>query len=342
MSFQPYLNRPKINPVPKGTTRPLWSVMIPTYNCAGYLKTALSSVLAQAPGPEVMQIEVIDDCSDKDDPRQVVEEIGKGRVQFFRQARNQGYIKNFETYLQRSRGHLVHLLHGDDFVQEGFYQKIQAAFATHPEIGAAFCFHTYVDENGGFLGDAPRESAESGILENWLERIAVEQRIQTPAIVVRRRVYEELGGFDRRFSCSGEDWEMWVRIAVQYPVWYETEQLASYRMHVQSLSGSSVRTGADIQDLRMGIGIMSTYLPPALARRTTPKALENVALYAIRYQMARMLALGDYKGAMLQLREALRCQASPRVLLALFNLAGLRRNLYHERSRLRRALKASV
>jgi len=316
--------------------------MIPTYNCADYLRTTLSSVLAQAPGPEVMQIEVVDDCSDKDDPRQVVEEIGKGRVQFFRQARNQGYIKNFETCLQRSRGHLVHLLHGDDFVQEGFYQKMQAAFAAHPEIGAAFCFHAYVDEDGGFLGDAPRESVESGILENWLERIAVEQRIQTPAIAVRRRVYEELGGFDRRFSCSGEDWEMWVRIAAQYPVWYEAEQLAAYRMHFRSLSGNSVRTGADIRDLRMGIGIMNSYLPPDLARRTTPRALENVALYAIRYQMTRMLALHNYRGALLQLKEALRCRVSPRVLLALLNLAGLLRNWNRERSRLRRALKVSV
>lgn len=339
---QPYSNRSKIAPVPKGTARPLWSVMIPTYNCAEYLKTTLASVLAQDPGPEVMQIEVVDDCSDKDDPRRVVEELGKSRVQFFRQARNQGYIKNFETCLQRSRGELVHLLHGDDFVRQGFYRKLQAAFEAHPEIGAAFCFHAYVDEYGAFIGDAPRESEQSGILENWLQRIAVEQRIQTPAIAVRRRVYEELGGFDRRFSCSGEDWEMWVRIAEQYPVWYEAEQLAAYRMHFRSLSGNSVRTGADIRDLRMGIGIMNSYLPLALARRTTSKALENVALYAIRYQMVRMLALRDYKGALLQLREALRCRASPRVLLALLNLAGLRRNLNHERHRLRRALKASV
>ena len=43
---------------------PFWSVMIPTYNPrADYLEETLHSVLQQDPGPEQMQIEVIDDGS---------------------------------------------------------------------------------------------------------------------------------------------------------------------------------------------------------------------------------------------------------------------------------------
>ena len=42
----------------------------------------------------------------------------------------------------------------------------------------------------------------------------------TPCIVVRRSVYEELGGFDDRLACA-EDWEMWVRVAARFPVYYE-------------------------------------------------------------------------------------------------------------------------
>ncbi len=60
--------RATIAPVPQDTPRPLLSVMIPTYNCAGYLRETLASVLSQDPGPEIMQIEVIDDRSTQDDP----------------------------------------------------------------------------------------------------------------------------------------------------------------------------------------------------------------------------------------------------------------------------------
>ena len=63
---------PPISPVAEGLHRPLWSVMIPTFNCAKYLRQTLESVLVQDPGTEQMQIEVVDDCSTKDDPEAVV------------------------------------------------------------------------------------------------------------------------------------------------------------------------------------------------------------------------------------------------------------------------------
>src|SRR6478609_217580 len=93
-------NRIPLSPPPvtriNGGNRPLWSVMIPTYNCTNYLKQTLESVLAQDPGQDKMQIEVVDDCSIDGDTRALVEEIGKGRIGFFRQEKNIGSLRNFE------------------------------------------------------------------------------------------------------------------------------------------------------------------------------------------------------------------------------------------------------
>src|SRR5262245_8949670 len=61
MSASPH--RAQIMPVPAAVARPLWSVMIPTFNCNAFLRAALEGVLAQDPGPEAMQIEVVDDHS---------------------------------------------------------------------------------------------------------------------------------------------------------------------------------------------------------------------------------------------------------------------------------------
>src|SRR4051794_32849163 len=86
---------PSIETVSPSVPRPRWSVMIPTFNCANYLAETLQSVLAQNPGEEAMQIEVVDDRSTKDDPERVVQEIGRGRVKFFRKPVNEGAILNF-------------------------------------------------------------------------------------------------------------------------------------------------------------------------------------------------------------------------------------------------------
>ncbi|KAB2832306.1 MAG: glycosyltransferase, partial [Candidatus Brocadia sp.] len=239
--------------------RPLWSVMIPTYNCAQYLRETLKRVLTQAYGPESMQIEVIDDHS-TDDPASVVAELGDGRVRFYQQPKNVGHIDNFTTCLRRSRGKLIHLLHGDDYVLSGFYEKMTKAFLQSLDIGAAFCRHIFMDNHGHWQNISQLEQRESGILKNWLEKLASEQRIMTPSIVVRREVYETLGGFDRRLICS-EDWEMWVRIAAHYPVWYEVEPLAVYRMHLDSNTGRHIRTGEDMRYTREAINMFTAYLP---------------------------------------------------------------------------------
>jgi glycosyltransferase involved in cell wall biosynthesis len=313
-----------ITPVPEGMPRTLWSVMIPTFNCASYLHETLASVLAQDPGAEVMQIEVIDDGSTQDDPAAVVKELGRGRVGFYRQKANVGYIRNFETCLERSRGQLIHLLHGDDYVRDGFYRQMEQAFEQKPEIGAAFCRSLYIDEQGHWQSISPLERSESGILSNWLEQIAEGQRLTTPSIVVRRDVYEKLGGFNPCFSCAGEDWEMWVRIAAHYPVWFEVEPLAAYRVKRSgSLTGNSALTGELVRDMRMATEIIESYLPAYLPKRRTQellnKARKSYARWAI--EMARqMLITGNLSRAIAHIQEAFKCNYSFGIICSVMKL----------------------
>jgi glycosyltransferase involved in cell wall biosynthesis len=310
--------RVTIPPMSANSQRPRWSVMIPTYNCAGYLRETLAGVLAQDPGEALMQIEVVDDCSTRDDPEAVVAQLGCGRVGFYRQPHNVGHVANFNTCLQRARGELVHLLHGDDGVRDGFYRTMQRAFDENPRIGNAFCRHIIMDEYGHWQTISPLERLESGPLSNWLEEIAVGQRLQAPSMVVRRDVYERLGGFDRRLHFYGEDWEMWVRIAAFYPVWYETMPLAVYRIHKVSLSGRSQRTGENMQDLRRAIEINENCLPRTRAVDLSRQARENCALAAIR--RASRMEMDDLLVALAQVREAFRCGHSLRVIGAAISL----------------------
>jgi hypothetical protein len=266
------------------------------------------SVLAQDPGAEVMQIEVIDDYSTKDDPESVVAGLGNGRVTFHRQPQNVGHIKNFETCLQRSRGKLVHLLHGDDCVRPGFYEKMQRALAQAPEVGAAFCRQIFMDEHGHWQGISPLEQGESGVLENWLERLALDQRIMTPSIVVRRDVYEAVGGFDARLTCS-EDWEMWVRIAARYPIWYEAEPLALYRMHVDSNTGRHIHSGEDISYTCKAIDLFKTYLPGEISGRVSRQAKKTYACSALEMAYS-MSTKGDLRAVKSQIQAAWGCSRS--------------------------------
>ncbi len=312
MRVQPAF-RSTIAPVPEGVSRPLWSVMIPTHNCAAYLRETLASVLSQDPGPQVMQIEVVDDCSAQDDPEAVVAELGAGRVSFFRQRENVGHVRNFETCLQRARGQLIHLLHGDDLVREGFYRTLQQGFEARPEIGAAFCRTVYIDDAGNHFNTSPLERAESGVLEGWLETIASGQRLATPSMVVKREVYEKLGGFDNR-CLTAEDWEMWVRIASHHPVWFETEPLALYRVRRPgSLTESTARKTRLIRAMRLACEVIEAYLPEHLPPRTARECLRRARNLYARWALNHASSLIPDPGvaaAAHPLMEALRCSPS--------------------------------
>ncbi|MBR1170976.1 glycosyltransferase [Bradyrhizobium liaoningense] len=312
-------DRGRLAPVADGLPRPLWSVMIPTHNCAGYLRQTLRSVLSQDPGPDAMQIEVVDDASTKDAPEAVVQELGHGRVAFHRQAVNVGHSANFQTCLERSRGRIVHLLHGDDAVRPGFYQKMGAAFEQASQIGAAFCRQVYIDEQGGKIWESPLERASSGVLDNWLRRIAVRQLIQTPSIVVAREIYEQIGTFDRRLSWV-EDWEMWVRIAAFSNVWFETEQLALYRVHGNSSTSRQLRTAENLRDVRRAISIIRRYLPSEWADASMNASLAFWADDALRNRVPTFIRNGDLAAARAQIEEALRCSRSPATIAALATL----------------------
>ena len=312
-------DRARVLPVPDGTIRPLWSVMIPTYNCAQYLRETLASVLAQDPGAEHMQIEVVDNCSTKDDPQAVVREMEIDRVVFHRQPKNVGHIRNFETCLRRSRGYLIHLLHGDDAVRPGFYAKMEAIFGDHPEIGAAFTRNMFIDEHGNWIGVTPLELSHSGVIGDLVERLAICQRIQPPAMVVRREVYETLGAFDRRLSWTG-DWEMWARIATRYPVWYEAEPLALYRMHANSLTARYTLTGENVDDLRRLFSILKGYEPNGTGGMLTRQGRHLYARKALE-GAAGMAAKGNFSSVVAQARAAVHLSSTPAILWPLFRLA---------------------
>ena len=246
---------------PPSQDEPLWSVMIPTYNCAAYLEQALRSVLTQDPGPHLMQIEVVDDGSTRDDPAEVVARLGRGRVGFHRQAGNVGHTRNFDTCIARARGTLVHILHGDDRVRPGFYARMAALLAARPDAGAAFCRHIHMNHDGHWQDISPQQELESGLLADALSRIASYRFVHTSSMVVRREVYGRVGGFDHRLG-YGEDWEMWVRIAARFPVAYEVQPLAEYRKVDSSITANFSRSGTDIHSTIQVIKLLATYIAP--------------------------------------------------------------------------------
>lgn len=233
--------------------------MIPTFNCASYLKETLRSVLAQALDKDQMQIEVVDDCSTRDDPEAVVREVGGGRVSFHRKPQNEGGTRNFNTCIQRACGELVHILHGDDYVLSGFYDAVGMAFQRHPAVAMVVTRSLIVDEQGEL-------DTISGRLLDWenaptrmVGSLAYQNEIRTPAVAVRRSFYEQHGGYVPDLVHTA-DWEMWLRACHFGGALMVNQALAAYRMFAANHTGRLMRTGDNLRDFLRLAECASSYL----------------------------------------------------------------------------------
>src|SRR6266699_1644518 len=261
-------------------TRPYWSVMIPTYNPrADYLEETLNSVLQQDPGPEQMQIEVVDDCSNDSTASEVARRLGAGRVTFHAESQNRGLANNWNRCIERARGHWVHILHQDDIVLPGFYDHLRKG-AQHSDAGAIFCRYAVVNLKGHWMGISELHRESAGLLDDWHARITVQQLVQCPAIAVRRLIYEQLGGFLPQLHYT-PDWEMWQRIASQFSFWFEPSILACYRVHPNSATSRMRLDAADVREVRELINLTTAYHSPARGRVLARKARSFYAELAI-------------------------------------------------------------
>jgi len=287
--------------------------MIPVYNSSHLLRSTLESILLQDPGPQQMQIMVVDDASTDANVEVLVQELGKGRVIYYRQPRNVGSLKNFETCINLSQGYLIHILHGDDRVKLGYYEKIASLFRQYPEIGAAFCRYDTIDENGNVLWTHTVEMEEDGVLDNWLLKIASKQRLQFCTITVKREVYEKLGGY---YGVNyGEDWEMWARIAAHYKVAYSPEILAEYRMHTDSISSASFGNAHNIRDIRWVINTIQELVPQEQRKKVYRAASRHYAHYALTIANLLWHRTQNKKNTHLQICEALKMHMDATMLI---------------------------
>lgn len=306
---------PRIDPVAVDRPRPFWSVVIPAYNRPDYLAHCLHSVLAQAPGPDQMQILVVDDCSPTP-LATIVQQIGNGRVEYYRNAQNLLNSATFNVGVQRAIGHWIHLLHDDDWVLPGFYATLQPALTAHPDVGAACCRFAQTDPTGHWMQESEAFRQGAGVLSNWLEKIAIDNPLSPPAVVIRRAAYERLGGYHPGIAC-GEDWELYKRVSVFYDWWYQPEILACYRQHPNNITTNFTKVAKRNQELHRTIELAETYLPAAVREDLTARARCHYAVVAFKHAL-HLLQCQEPVLALRSVQDGLNLSRDERVYYTLF------------------------
>lgn len=210
------------------------SVVIPLYNKVRHIKRALDSVLAQT-YPDFEVIVVNDGSTDGSD--KVVEQFTDPRVRLVNQE-NAGVSAARNRGITEAKGELIAFLDADDeWLPEHLATACRLA-AKHPECGAFASSYRVVSSRGGERTPAfdgiPGHPWE-GALKNYFRTALTSDPLWTSAVVVRKNAFGVCGCFPAGVR-TGEDVDMWCRIALHFPVAFSTTPGAIYHQEAGNRS----------------------------------------------------------------------------------------------------------
>jgi GT2 family glycosyltransferase len=278
----------------------------------------LQSVLEQDPGCAEMQITVIDDASLDVDTEPMVRTVAGDRVQFLRNEKNCGLAGCWNRCIECARGEWVHILHQDDYVLPGFYERLKKAAADHPDV-QFLATRSFVIGDDGIIQSV---TARLPDLENGgrsARDFYYSNSVHCPGVAVRRDFYQNHGGFRTDLSFT-IDVEMWTRVITEGGGVVVPEVLAAYRIASDTASAGMVRSAEYFEDMNRLAAIFAARYPDF----DLPRARLGICAHAI-YRAQQAAAAGDEAAASAMLAYWKRNTTFSQ--RARFHLGGIKRRL---------------
>jgi glycosyltransferase involved in cell wall biosynthesis len=212
------------------------SVIIPAYNSGATIAATINSVLRQTHAD--YEIIVVDDGS-TDNTQAQVTAFGDQVHYVYQPNRERSAARNHGIRL--AQGKYIAFLDADDRWRPEKLAKQVALLDRRSDLALVYCWASLIDPAGikcGVIGqDFPIEQAEHCVA---FEGLLLGRSIPTLTTIVRAACLATTGLFDEQI-CYIEDWDLWLRFALHYPIGFVPEVLADYQMHNAFLPKSMLR-----------------------------------------------------------------------------------------------------
>lgn len=210
---------------------PLFSILTPVFNTpADVLAAMLRSVREQS--FDDWELCLVDDCSTEQHVAPILERAQQEdeRVRVSRREVNGGIVAASNDALAMAQGEFVALLDHDDELHPRALEKVAAAIAGSPEADYVYSDEDKIDRGGRPSGPFFKP--------DWSPERMRTQMYTCHLSMMRRRLVEEVGGFDQEFEGS-QDWDLVLKVTERArQVVHVPEVLYHWRTLETSTAGS--------------------------------------------------------------------------------------------------------
>jgi Glycosyl transferase family 2 len=241
----------------------LVSIVIACYNQAHFLDQAIESALAQEYVKR--EIVVVDDGS-TDNTREIA--CRNPEVHYIYQE-NAGPSAARNSGVKSSSGEYLVFLDADDRLLPDALAVGVQSLQQHPDCAFASGFCRLIVADGSVLSQSEQPCINGDAYLELLRR----NYIWCPgSVIYRRSVFDTVGGFNESLG-RGEDYDLFLRIAREYPVFSHKEFVADYRLHSSTRSSDYPRM---LQDM---LSVLDAQLEFVRGSKPHTEALESGRVY---------------------------------------------------------------
>jgi glycosyltransferase involved in cell wall biosynthesis len=258
---------------------PRISILVPSYNHAPFLRTALDGVLAQT--LHDWELIIIDDGS-TDESVEIARSYDDPRIHVEVNPTNLGTYGTEQKALDQAKGEFVAILNSDDLWASQKLAKQIALLESHPEASFCYTLGSLIDLDGNVVsGEDVHLNWPKTKVQQLLPFLVYENRILASSVLFRRKALR----FDTSCRYSG-DWVALLEQSRRGPAVCVTEQLTFWRQHETNTYLRSEKQYLEEIRVRRAIARQpeSWYLPPIdpteIRQGLAMNALNLTALYS--------------------------------------------------------------
>ena len=174
------------------------SIIVPVYNEAGTVAAVVNRLL-EIDLPVPREIVVVNDGSTDERTCSLLQTYSRPRTRVVH-AERRGLPGARNLGVAHSRGRFLCMLDADDILEHRYLERSLAELQQSPELAfASHWFRAFGEETWEWT---PTDCTLATLLR---------ENTVNGAALLRRDVFESLGGFDESFTDGCEDWELWIR-----------------------------------------------------------------------------------------------------------------------------------
>lgn len=213
---------------------PSVSIIMPAFNNAKYIRQTLDSLLAQD-DPE-FELLVHNDGSTDATLDILKQYASRDRRIVLSSDRNRGVSWSQNLMIQKARSQYIMMIDADDICRTERLRSQKAYLEAHPDCVAVGTGYLLIDaENRPITSITNVSESHKEIDSRNLQGIV---SIHQPTVMARRDALLEVGGYLEDYPMA-EDIDMWLRLGEIGKLANIPDDLISYRIHSESVSGAN-------------------------------------------------------------------------------------------------------